>query len=491
MINKSKLEEFCKSLSLNTEYKFLEEGKDADELKKVAEKRGIVLPAMDLAIFKGKFAFTDRKNLNGCSLPKTEVEKSLQTLVGKAIDFDHIRDRIVGFWLDAILEGDTIYAYGAFYKGNLGNDYEIVKELMSRNALGISFEAYGKREFKDDGSYDLKDIEWSGGGLLINTKPAFPGAGVIEMASNQKRILELASLMTEPKEYIKSIEEKKLEFSRLWTWDMETIMRMSSQVICPMCKAEGTIDVNEIDFKENSIEATCWMCGADMEIELTPKSTMMLKDSASRQIKEVKKVEKTEDTNMSKVDKASVQEADALIKTEGEAPSENADEVVAEVAKNDATDSDGKTVEQIIAETKGEVKAEVVTATPEVKDEVIPAQTEALEMLKAEILALKEEISKSKARARDEGKVIGERRSALGEFAKDMTDDDVLDNVKYENATLRKKLAEVEASKSVVVSETATTKTETKALEVGTKDEAKETPTDKLAKSVRKLAWNV
>jgi hypothetical protein len=49
----------------------------------------------------------------------------------------------------------------------------------------------------------------------------------------------------------------------------------------------------------------------------------------------------------------------------------------------------------------------------------------------------------------------------------------------------------VEASKSVVVSETATTKTETKALEVGTKDEAKETPTDKLAKSVRKLAWNV
>ena len=200
MIEKNDLENLCKQMTFETEYSFLEAGKDDDELKKVAEAAGIAYPSPDLAFFKGKFAFANRTNLNGCSLPKAEVKKSLPTLFGKAIDFDHIRTRIVGYWLNPELIGETIYAYGVFFKSNLADDYDLIKKLIANKNLCISFEAYGQREFNKDGTYNLKDICWAGGALLINTKPAFPGADVLELSN--KRVLEFASVMTEPENYI-------------------------------------------------------------------------------------------------------------------------------------------------------------------------------------------------------------------------------------------------------------------------------------------------
>lgn len=472
-----KLKEFCQALSKDTKYSFLEAGKDDDELKKVAEKRGITLPALDLAVFKGVFAFTEKTNLNGCSLPTAEVEKSLHTLVGKAIDFDHIRNRIVGFWADAELIGNTIFAYGIFFKGNLGDDYELVKELLSKNQLGISFEAYGNREFKDDDTYDLKDIEWAGGGLLINTKPAFPGAGVIEMAS-QKRILELANTMTEPTSYIKSMEDKKLEQSRLYTWDMETIMRMGAEIECPMCKAVGCNTVNEIDFKENSMHATCWMCNCDMEIEMTPKASIVLKDTASRTIKEVTKVEKTEEKVMSKVTDAS---STALIKDEEQIAvvDSKADVAVDDVANEQVVEGEvTKTIDELVKEAEAEV-----TSIDKVAEVVVDKVNDEVEAIKAELATIKAQLEK----ARDEGKLIGQRRSMLGEYAKDMSDDDVLDAVKFENASLRKKVAELESkgSSDVVIEKSSV------ALEVGSKTEKKEDEIGSFAKNVRKLAFNL
>ena len=254
---KISVESLLKEMTYGAEYRFLECGKDDDELQKVAEKRGIKLPAIDLSIFKCSFCFTNRTNLNGCSLPDDEVKKSLDTLVGKAIDFDHLRERIVGHWLDATLEGDTMYAYGAFFKGNLQDDYETIKDLMAKKNLAISFEAYGNREFRKDGTYDLKDIEFAGGALLITTKPAFPGAGVIEMANT--KVLEFAKAMTEPKQYVYGIERKKMEEAkklkvekaRMYTFDMETIMRLASEIVCPVCGLQGCVDVELIDFENN------------------------------------------------------------------------------------------------------------------------------------------------------------------------------------------------------------------------------------------------
>jgi hypothetical protein len=477
-MNKSKLTEFLKDISFNTDYSFLEAGKDDKELQKIADKRGIKLPAQDLAIFKGKYAFTDRTNLNGCSLPKAEVEKSLGTLVGKAIDFDHIRERIVGFWLDAELIGDVIYAYGAFFKSNLAEDYTLIKELMDKKNLGISFEAYGMREFKDDGTYNLNDIEWAGGALLINTKPAFPGAGVLELAN--KRVMEFASTLVEPKDYIKSAEQKKLEVARMYTSDMESIMRLCGEAVCPMCKSVGTFGIDEIDFKENCVEATCYMCNASVELELTPKSTMLMPDmeDSSRTIKNVVQKEKKEEGSMSeiKTETPSIEKAEDLIKNEEETieKAEVEEVVVEEVAE--------ETIETVVKEAEVEVKAEEAKAEEiNVEEPVVNAE---LTALKAELATIKEQLAK----ARDEGKVIGERRSFLGDYAKDMSDDDVLDAIKFENASLKKKVAELE---SKTTTEVASVKKEATPLEIGSKDKTKDSEIDAFAKKVRNRAFSI
>ena len=100
----NKLEVFLQDISYNTKYEFLEEAKHKGELLEIAKTKGIKLPANDLSVFKGRYAYVDRMNRNNCILPKEEVEKALDTLAGKAIDFDHFRKKIVGYWIDAKLE---------------------------------------------------------------------------------------------------------------------------------------------------------------------------------------------------------------------------------------------------------------------------------------------------------------------------------------------------------------------------------------------------
>ena len=145
---KNKIELFLEDMSYHSNFRILEWGTDNDEMKMVAQKRGILLPAHDLAIFKCVYAYVDRMNKNGCTLPKDEVEGALGTLIGKAVDFDHFRERIVGYWVEAIIDGDKIIAYGIFFKGNLVEDYNDVKNLMNKGKLGVSFEAWGCKDLE-------------------------------------------------------------------------------------------------------------------------------------------------------------------------------------------------------------------------------------------------------------------------------------------------------------------------------------------------------
>lgn len=195
---------FLEDLTYNCDYEFLEVAKHKKELEEITKKHGIVLPSNDLSPFKCIYAYVDRMNKNGCTLPRDEVKKALSTLVGKAIDFDHLRQKPVGYWLDAKLEGDKIIAYGVFFKSNLKDDYAIIKDLMSKGNLKVSFEAYGIRQYTSPTTYNLKDIEFAGGALLITTQPAFEGAEVLELA--KERVLELASVMTPPKTYLKAVD---------------------------------------------------------------------------------------------------------------------------------------------------------------------------------------------------------------------------------------------------------------------------------------------
>ena len=290
------IETFLKDLTYGSHFRILDEGKDKDKLAEIAAKRGIVLPANDLAVFECVYAFVDKENKNKCTLPKEEVKASLSTLVGKSVDLDHFRKNVVGYWIDAKLVNDTIYAYGIIFKGSFKEDYDIVKELFDKGNLAVSFEAWGNRIMKDEESYNLTDIEFAGGALLIKSQPAFAGAGVLEMA--KERVLEFASVMTEPVKYVHNVDEKindvetvqskilkktkelgtqDLEESRYYIHDTQSIFAALSEVECLSCKEKNMMDVMMMDYSKSKANLKCVSCGAEMSTDLTPTSKLTKK----------------------------------------------------------------------------------------------------------------------------------------------------------------------------------------------------------------------
>jgi hypothetical protein len=227
------LNKFLEDMTYEAKYYFLEEAKDKEDLTRIAQKRGIKLPAHDLACFKCVYAFVDRMNKNGCTLPREEVEKALATLVGKAIDFDHFRKRVVGYWIDGAVEGNQIVAWGIFFKGNFKEDFDTIQSLLNDNKLAISFEAWGNK-IPTAGSkgYSLTDIEFAGGALLLKESPAFPGANVLELAN--QRVLEFAKVMTKPESFLHTGQKP--------SWDFE----INDELIDKVAKDIG-IDFAKID----------------------------------------------------------------------------------------------------------------------------------------------------------------------------------------------------------------------------------------------------
>lgn len=279
----NKFNSFLKNLTYGTQYTLLEEAKDSEELKKIAEKNGLTMPSRDLAIFKGRYAFVDKENKNGCTLPKEEIEKSLSTLKGKAVDLDHYRKRTVGYWLDDYLDGDEIITYAAFWKSNFSEEYDDIKNLFEKGKLKISFEAWGDRVYKSEGSYDLTNIELAGGALLLNTSPAFNDAEVLELSS-KKQFLELAKDMSEPPTFVR--DRKDVEASKFALWDVPMISRLISEIKkCPSCQIDNPyLDMLNFDFENDKGQVQCAKCGAKLNLNLMPDVTVHKKGKKIKDI---------------------------------------------------------------------------------------------------------------------------------------------------------------------------------------------------------------
>lgn len=462
-MKKYRINDFLKDLSLNTEYCILEEAANKDELAQVAKKHGIKVPARDISIFKGIYAFVDRQNLNGCTLPKEEVEKALDTIAGKAVDFDHFRKRMVGHWLEGHLEGDKIISYGVFNKGNFPEDYETVSELMNKGNLKISMEAWGNRVFNEDGkTYDFTDIEFSGGALLITTNPAFPGA----------EVLELSKVLTAPKTYIRDekLEKKVEEFARMYTFDMDTIMRLMFEAKCPCCGSASCLNVNSIDFAGSRVDAQCSECGKKCAVHLEPKS------EEAREIKEIVAV-------------------DEVKKDKSNSPS-NGDNKTTEVVNMDEIK---KLQEEVANLTSKVTELESKVASGETEKATL---TKSLEEANSKLTEINAKLEKAEAEkteavklAKEQATKVAERKAELGpEFSKDMSEEEILDDVKFENAKLKKEVASLKAEKASKTEvkeekkeEKASEKKEETAQVVGAKDN--ENASFKRAKLVSELAF--
>lgn len=274
-------------MSISSSYQLLEWGKDSEELKAIASKRGIQVPSKDLSIFKCKYAMVDEQNRNKCTLPRKEVKRALASLNAKAIDKDHLRKATIGHWLDAELDDNDIIAYGCFWKSNFPEEYEEIKQKMTEGKVKISFEAWGDRIFKEDGSYNLTNIEFAGGAFLFETEPAFPGAEVMEFSN---RVLEFAKVIDQKSEG-QLLEEAKLDFNS----DVNNIARIVYQHECPTCKQKGWQDVQNIDFENSKIKHKCLGCGQITETDLTPQSVVKKSGKKPKPPTSIGKTEDVED----------------------------------------------------------------------------------------------------------------------------------------------------------------------------------------------------
>lgn len=459
MNNMQRVPILFEDLSFNSQYEFIEEGKESSELKEMLIKKGVPYPSKDLAIFKGRYAMIDKANKNKCTLPKKEVKKAIKTLAMKAIDKDHFRRNTIGVWLDAELDGDEILSYGLLWKNNFEEEYAEIKDRMQKGKMKISFEAWGDRVFKENGGYDLTNIEFAGGALLFETDPAFPEAEVLEMSN---RVLEFAKVIedvnkekfieSEAKKLVEEhkgnevvkekMEEAKFHFI---PQDCMIIDKFLWDTPCPSCQVKGMYNVSSIDFDKSETKVDCIKCGAKYTLNLEPDVTV---DKKGKKIKDLIKANET------KIDtKGGIDKVDELLKKYNKATIE---EVVSFLEKEiDVAKSITKEVEdgflKSIEEAAESLKACMNT---KIKDGISSkdAFKECIKMMKSsldeEIATLKsqlkvfedEKATQEKAK-RDE--LIKSRKDELGDFAKDMKDEDILDEVKYENAKLKKENAEL------------------------------------------------
>jgi len=423
------MEVFLRDMSLNSTYEFIEYGSDL-RIQEIAQKRGIQLPSQDLAIFKCVYAFIERQNLNGCTLPKEEVEKSLGTLVGKAVDFDHLRKRVVGYWIDAYLEGDKIIAYGIFHKSNFDEDYKLIKELMEKGVLCISFEAWGNRIYNADKTYTLKNIEFAGGALLIKTSPAFPGSEVMEF-SNKERVLELAKVFTEPDKFIYEGQEEYFIFELEGEDGKKLSYKEREALSDDMFAIVKTVNDKKIRMypiqDENHVRAALSRLGQE-----GPKATLKRMGISIEEVKR-KVLKRAKELNMKSL--------------------------LENYSGGNLMEEKIKTLESEVASLSEQlkVKTEEVASVSKIvteKDTMIVQKDEEIAKIKATLDELKkeseeaklkiEQIEKSKseeiAKAREEAIKITQRKAELGETQ--LTDAEILDDVKFENAKLKKAVAD-------------------------------------------------
>ena len=89
MDNKKLIAQILLEIAKNSTTEIIEDSKIDQEIVDAAKKMGMVIPSPDLAIFKTKWADIGKSNLNGVRLPRKAVEDSIQTLVGKNLNFEH------------------------------------------------------------------------------------------------------------------------------------------------------------------------------------------------------------------------------------------------------------------------------------------------------------------------------------------------------------------------------------------------------------------
>lgn len=435
------------------------------QIEKAIQKSGITFPHPFLKFFKAKYALADGQtpNLNGVILEKT-VQEDVPCLIGSQVNKNHCGWLNLGHIIDVYMVGyeiQIIIAFDTFYNEK---EYDKAVKLMDEGKLHVSFELKvdASQVVKDGKVKRIKRALFGGVGLLYDVKPAYPDGDVITRAmeiiteafNEEDKQLIYANVESISKKWLalgekieQAINESKLSDK---TGGNTMNLKANEQLLAIQKQnvikefGEAVKDWTDEDFlNEEKINA----------LRESLKSTEN-KEVKAEETKEVKPEDKASEV------KAETKKEDATVVNE-----KTTQTSVYDVKRDDATGTmevvetvitqkevDGKVVmdEKIVRNTVyASEKVDAMKADYEAKlaeKDTVIASKDAEIKTKSDALTAKEEEIKF---VKENAKKITELRAELGDFVKDLSDEDLVKNTdKVEIARLKKENAELKATKA-------------------------------------------
>jgi len=425
--------------------------KSKSPISKVISDLGINYPNESLGFLHAVYAKVDGKtpNKNKVILAKT-VKDDVPQLRFTQANINHQRaGYVIGTILDAWVNAktDEIEIVFSFYKSLYPSQWETVEKAIEDGEMSVSFELMVEKEdivYLNGGIRKLKQVTFDGVGLLFpGVTPAYPNAKVLESANAiissvfDNKTLLCASV----KEAVNKIEimlakitkgtnkmDKKLKDALLAKFKEEVTVELGEEAVKDWSEEQWEAELEKRASAEDEVKAEEVPAEEEIKAEEVVTEEVVAEEVPAEE--EIKSEEVIAEAPIEEIVEAekTVIEREAVIK---EKVTLEPDKETVESDSEIVTKRDGKEV------TKEKVKTETTYTYAEVEE--IKAEYEKT------IKAKDEEIEFIKENAH---KVI-EIRAELGEFVEDLSDADLLDDSKLENARLKKRVKELE-NKDVV-----------------------------------------
>jgi len=421
-------------------------------IKKALKKANIQYPHESLGFFKAIYAKVDGKtpNGNGVILDKS-VKDDVPYLIGTQVNRDHIREGyIMGSIIDSsINENEEIEIVFTFAKNVYPEDYELALELMKEEKLTVSFELSVDNKDVEvvEGRYrKLKNVSFDGVGLLFDIKPAYANAHVLE---NAMRIIE-KTFKQEGKQLLyasaKDITQKWVRIGEL----IEKALQDKSN--------KGEI---KMDKKANDA-----LLAAQKKLVSDEFGEEAVKGWSDEDFLNQDKIDEVRESLKATDEKVEDKVEDKAVEEEVE---DKADEKADEKVEDKVEDKADETAEKTVVEEDIKVNQKV-TYDDEKNEETIEIDSErvvkrddkikVVEKTKTEVTYSYAQVEEIKAEyelkisekekeitfLKENAQKIIEVRSELGDFVKDLSDEDLLDDDKLEKARLQKRVNELETA---------------------------------------------
>lgn len=203
--------------------------------------------------------------------------------------------------------------------------------------------------------------------------------------------------------------QKEQEQAKYYDYEFDKIVDLTYRGVCPTCEKSGWKDLMLVDFENDKVVAKCFQCGDTLEIELQPNTKVIKKNKSKAQ----EKANKMDEKELL----AKIIELEKTVKAKDE-----------EIAKQN--------------ELNGEINRKLEETTAKFSE------------LNGKIETIASETAKQIEKARVDAITITERKAELAEFAKDVKDEDLLNDTTYKILKSNKKIDELQkaletASKNV------------------------------------------